>query len=34
LFHETEFRVVLSSVEGFGTKFQEFSVLRDSRNSA
>ncbi len=33
LFHGTEFRVVLSSAEGFGTEFQEFSVPRNNRNS-
>ena len=27
LFHGTEFRVVFSSVEWFGTEFREFSVL-------
>ncbi len=33
LFHGTEFRVVFSSVEGFGTEFREVSVPRNSRNS-
>jgi hypothetical protein len=33
LFHGTEFRVVFSSAEGFGTEFREFSVRRNSRNS-
>ncbi len=33
LVHWTEFRVVFSSAEGFGTEFREFSVLRNSRNS-
>jgi hypothetical protein len=32
-FHGTEFRVVFSSAEGFGTEFREFSVPRNSRNS-
>ncbi len=33
LFHGTEFRVVSSSAEGFGTEFREVSVPRNSRNS-
>jgi hypothetical protein len=33
LFHGTEFRVVFSSAEGFGTEFREVSVPRNSRNS-
>jgi hypothetical protein len=33
LFHGTEFRVVTSSAEGFGTEFREVSVPRNSRNS-
>ncbi len=32
-FHGTEFQVVFSSSEGFGTEFRELSVLRNSRNS-
>jgi hypothetical protein len=34
LFHGTEFRAFFSSVERFGTEFREFSVPRNSRNSA
>jgi hypothetical protein len=33
LFNGTEFRVVFSSAEGFGTEFRGFSVPRNSRNS-
>jgi hypothetical protein len=33
LFHGTEFRVVFSYSEGFGTEFREFFVSRNSRNS-
>jgi hypothetical protein len=33
LFHGTEFRVVTSSAEGFGTEFREVSVPRNTRNS-
>jgi hypothetical protein len=33
LFHGTEFRVIFSSAEGFGTEFREVSVPRNSRNS-
>jgi hypothetical protein len=33
LFNGTEFRVVFSSAEGFGTEFRELSVPRNSRNS-
>jgi hypothetical protein len=33
LFNRTEFRVVFSSAEGFGTEFRGFSVPRNSRNS-
>ncbi len=32
-FHGTEFQVVFSSAEGFGTEFREVSVSRNSRNS-
>jgi hypothetical protein len=34
LFHGTEFRAFFSSSERFGTEFREFSVPRNSRNSA
>ncbi len=34
LFHGTEFRAFLSSAERFGTEVREFSVPRNSRNSA
>jgi hypothetical protein len=34
LFHRTEFRVVFSSAEWFGTEFREFPVPRNSRNFA
>ncbi len=34
LFHSTEFRAFFSSAERFGTEFREFSVSRNSRNSA
>jgi hypothetical protein len=34
LFHGTEFITFFSSVEYFGTEFREFSVPRNSRNSA
>ncbi len=34
LFHGTEFLAFFSSAELFGTEFREFSVLRNSRNSA
>ncbi len=34
LFHGTEFRVVFSSAEWFGTEFREFPIPRNSRNSA
>jgi hypothetical protein len=34
LFHDTEFRAFFSSPERFGTEFREFSVPRNSRNSA
>jgi hypothetical protein len=34
LFHGTEFRIVFSSAEGFGTDFQKFSVPRNSWNIA
>jgi hypothetical protein len=33
-FHGTEFRAFFSSAERFGTEFREFSVPRNSRNSA
>ncbi len=33
LFHGTEFRVVISSAEGFGTEFRYFSVPRNTQNS-
>ncbi len=33
LFHGTEFLVVFSSAEGFGTEFREFSVPQNNRNS-
>jgi hypothetical protein len=33
MFHGTEFRVIFSSAEGFGTEFREFSVPQNSRNS-
>jgi hypothetical protein len=33
LVHGMEFGIVFSSVEWFGTKFREFSVPRNSRNS-
>ncbi len=33
LLNGMEFRVIFSSTEGFGTKFREFSVPRNSRNS-
>jgi hypothetical protein len=34
LFHGTEFRAFFSSAGWFGTEFREFSVPRNSRNSA
>jgi hypothetical protein len=34
LFHSTEFRAFFSLAERFGTEFREFSVPRNSRNSA
>jgi hypothetical protein len=34
LFHGIKFRAYVSSVERFGTEFREFSVPRNSRNSA
>ncbi len=34
LFHDTEFRAFFSSSDWFGTEFREFSVPRNSRNSA
>ncbi len=33
LFHGTEFRVIFSSAEGFGTEFREVSVPQNNRNS-
>jgi hypothetical protein len=34
LFHGTEFRAIFSSAERFEKEYREFSVLRNSRNSA